>query len=358
MSTQPIATSAADAVLARLEEAIAAQAFPGAALVVTDRRQHLLELYAGRFTYDRHDRAVAADAVYDLASLTKVLVTTPLVMRLYEAGRLDLDQPISSVIGEFLTGDPRRARVTFAHLLAHSSGLPAHRKYYEHAKTRDELVEHLFTTPLEADPGTRAEYSDIGFMLLGIAIERVSGVPLDELARRDLFVPLGLNFAFGPLFHVTNVPPTLEAVDFRNRRLDGQVNDENAWVMGGVAGHAGLFGTARDVAAFARHLLNGGAPLCEETTLRRFTTRLNVPSGSSRTLGWDTPTPPSQSGKYFSPQSFGHLGYTGTSLWIDPERGIAVTLLTNRTFPDNHSQAIKQFRPLIHDAVFASLRLA
>jgi CubicO group peptidase (beta-lactamase class C family) len=140
-------------------------------------------------------------------------------------------------------------------------------------------------------------------------------------------------------------------VDFRNRRIRGTVNDENAWVMGGVAGHAGLFGSARDIARFAQSMLRGGAPIAKTETSVLFTRRQ---TGTHRTLGWDTPTPPSQSGQYFSSNSFGHLGYTGTSLWIDPERGVFVTLLSNRTYPDNRSQEIKRFRPLIHDAVMQS----
>jgi CubicO group peptidase (beta-lactamase class C family) len=148
------------------------------------------------------------------------------------------------------------------------------------------------------------------------------------------------------------VPPTIEAVDFRGHRVYGQVNDENAWVMGGIAGHAGLFGTAQDVSKFALCMLEGGTLLFSPQTVALFTT---PQPGTSRTLGWDTPTQPSQSGRHFSPATYGHLGYTGTSLWIDPTRNISITLLTNRTYPDNRSQEIKRFRPLIHDAVMESL---
>ncbi len=350
-------TAIANPVQQILHEAIAERAFPGAALLISRHGQIVLESYAGAHTYDSGSVPVSEQTIYDLASLTKVLVTTPLGMKLFEAGKLRLDEPIATVLPEFNADEGRPERVTFRHLLAHSSGLPAHRKYYEHAHHADQVLHQVFSTPLEAGPGTRAEYSDIGFILLAVAIERLMGAKLDELAQRELFAPLGVASAYGPLTHVHHVPPTLEAVDFRDRRICGQVNDENAWVMGGVAGHAGLFGTARDVDIFAQIMLRGGAPLFKSDTVKLFTTRETSPAGTSRALGWDTPSQPSQSGKYLSPHSYGHLGYTGTSLWIDPQRELAITLLTNRTYPDNTSQKIKQYRPRIHDAVIESLGL-
>jgi CubicO group peptidase (beta-lactamase class C family) len=340
-----------------LHEAIAERAFPGAALVVSRRGDVVLEAYSGAFSYDSDGVPVSAETIYDLASLTKVLGTTPLCMKLFEAGKLRLDEPVNSVIPEFTGDEGRPERVTFRHLLAHSSGLPAHRKYYEHAHHADQVLQQVFETLLEADPGERAEYSDIGFILLGVAIERVMGAKLDVLAQREIFTPLGVSCCYGPLTHVHHVPPTLEAVDFRDRRICGQVNDENAWVMGGVAGHAGVFGTARDVDTFAQMMLRGGDPLFKAETVEIFTTRQSSPQGTSRALGWDTPSHPSQSGRYLSPRSYGHLGYTGTSLWIDPERDLAITLLTNRTYPDNTSQKIKQYRPRVHDAVIESIGL-
>lgn len=348
-------TAIVDPVQQILHEAIAERAFPGAALAASQHGKVIFESYAGAHTYDPHSTPVSAETIYDLASLTKVLVTTPLCMKLLEAGKLRLDAPIGSVLPEFTGDEGRPERVTFRHLLSHSSGLPSHRKYFEHAHHLDQVLQQVFTTPLDVAPGTRAEYSDIGFILLGVAIERLMSGTLDELAQRELFAPLGISCAYGPLTHVHHVPPTLEAVDFRDRRICGQVNDENAWVMGGVAGHAGLFGTARDVDVFARMMLRQGAPLFTAQTVKQFTTREATPAGTSRALGWDTPSLPSQSGKYLSPRSYGHLGYTGTSLWIDPERELAITLLTNRTYPDNTSQKIKQYRPRIHDAVIEFL---
>ena len=337
-----------DPVQALLEQAIADHAFPGAALIAGRSNVLAQEWYSGRFTYDDDSHSVDSQTVYDLASLTKVIATVPMAMLLHERGTLNLDQPFVEVVPEALHHDPRRTQIAFRHLLAHTSGFPAHRKYYEKAKDRAELLEAAFATPLECDPGTRTEYSDIGFILLGVALERLFEASLDDFFYREIAAPLDLDCRFGPFEHVGHIPPTLEAVDFRTRRICGTVNDENAWVMGGVAAHAGLFGTARDVARFAQWMLRRGTPLLKPETIELFTCKQ---LGTSRTLGWDTPTPPSQAGQYFSDASYGHLGYTGTSLWIDPARDIFVTLLSNRTYPDNRSQAIKRVRPLIHDAV-------
>ncbi len=152
-----------------------------------------------------------------------------------------------------------------------------------------------------------------------------------------------------------SIPPTADDLDFRHRIIQGEVQDENASVLGGVAGHAGLFSTAEDLAIFAHAMLNGGHPILRLSTVEFFSRRESAPEGTSRALGWDTPSAPSQSGKYFSSRSFGHLGYTGTSLWIDPERQLSITLLTNRTWPDCQNQAIQQVRPAFHDAVMEAL---
>jgi CubicO group peptidase (beta-lactamase class C family) len=248
--------------------------------------------------------------------------------------------------------------VTLRMLLAHSSGLPAYVKLFQTAHNKDELLQQAFQEPLTADPGTRAEYSDIGFILLGEALERLAGEPLDKFCQREIFDPLelcptGFNLARHPWS--AYIPPTENDQSFRHRIIRNEVNDENAWVMGGVAGHAGVFAPACDVSDFAECLLRGGAPLFQPHTVELFTRREDFPPGTSRALGWDTPSQPSQSGKHFSAKSYGHLGYTGTSLWIDPERHLSVTLLTNRTWPDRGSQDIKQIRPAFHDAVVEAL---
>ena len=246
--------------------------------------------------------------------------------------------------------DPRRGEVTLHMLLAHSSGLPAYEKLFLKRKTRAELLAAAFTTPLAADPGTRAEYSDIGFIILGIALERIADETLDRFCQRELFGPLGMaHTAFNPPPAWRNsIPPTADDRSFRHRIIQGEVQDENASVLGGVAGHAGLFCHGGRSGNFRSRLLRCKA----ERRSRRPSGNSgalhspgNLPAGTSRALGWDTPSSPSQSGKYFSARSFGHLGYTGTSLWIDPQRQLSITLLTNRTWPDCANQAIKQVGP-------------
>jgi CubicO group peptidase (beta-lactamase class C family) len=280
-----------------------------------------------------------------------------MAMLLCERRVLDLDARVLDVIPEFAGSDPRRRQVTVGMLLAHSSGLPAYERLYERARTRDELLAAAFSTPFTADPGTRAAYSDIGFIILGELLQRVAGEPLDIFCAREIFQPLAMNHTRfqPPPEWKSQIPPTVDDREFRHRIIQGEVHDENASVMDGVAGHAGIFSTAADVARFAHCMLQGGHPILRRETVDLFTTRQVEPPGTSRALGWDTPSQPSQSGKYFSPRSFGHLGYTGTSLWIDPERQLSVTLLTNRTWPDCSSQRIKEVRPQFHDAVVEAL---
>jgi len=280
-----------------------------------------------------------------------------MAMVLYQRGLLDLEAPVAAIVPEFAKDDKLRREVTLRMLLAHSSGLPAYEKLFQRAKTRDELLAAAFTTPLTAEPGTRAEYSDIGFILLGVALERMADEALDRFCQREIFGPLGMAHTLfnPPAVWRGSIPPTADDQTFRRRVIQGEVQDENASVLGGVAGHAGLFATAQDLAVFAHVMLQGGHPILRPETLALFTRREAVPPGTSPALGWDTPSSPSQSGKYFSAQSFGHLGYTGTSLWLDPERQLSVTLLTNRTWPDCGNQAIKQVRPAFHDAVVEAL---
>ena len=359
-----------------LENAIAARAFPGCSLAVTLRGELIAHKALGRFTYDPASPAVATASIFDLASVSKAIATTTMAMILYESGLLDLEAAVTAIVPEFAGDDSRRGDVTLRHLLAHSSGLPAYEKLYRRAKTRDELLQAAFATALTAAPGTRAEYSDIGFIILGVVLERLADESLDTFCQREIFGPLAMSHTTfnPPKSWRESVPPTVNecgadiplrsAPDpatkaapstFRGRIIQGEVQDENASVLGGIAGHAGVFSTAEDVARFAHTMLNGGYPILRPDTVKLFTRREPTLEGTSRALGWDTPSAPSQSGKYFSPRSYGHLGYTGTSLWIDPDRQLSITLLTNRTWPDCENQAIKQVRPAFHDAVIASL---
>lgn len=340
-----------------LRQAIADQAFPAASVAITRLRKLIALKALGRFTYETDSPEVTAASIFDLASVSKVVATTTTAMILYERGLLDLEAPVAAVTPEFRGEDSRRGNVTLHMLLAHSSGLPAYERLFLRAKTREELLHAAFTTPLVTDPGTRAEYSDIGFIILGVALERIADETLDSFCQREVFGPLGMTrTAFNPAAaSKSSIPPTVEDRTFRQRVIQGEVQDENASVLGGVAGHAGLFATAEDVAIFAHAMLDGGRPILRPETLALFKRREPGPEGTSRALGWDTPSSPSQSGHQFSASSFGHLGYTGTSLWIDPERQLSVTLLTNRTWPDCGQQAIKEARPRFHDAVIEAL---
>jgi CubicO group peptidase (beta-lactamase class C family) len=335
-----------------LRGAVKQRAFPAASVAVTHKGRLVALKGFGKFTFTRHAPKVYEDTIFDLASLTKVIATTTAAALLYERGQLDLDAPVAGILPEFLAGDPRRAEVTPRMLLSHSSGLPAYAPLYETAQTRDALLHAAMTLPLDAEPGTREEYSDIGFIVLGAALERIADESLDRFCQREIFGPLGMaQTLFRPsTMQAVLIPPTADARCFRKRLIQGEVHDDNAGVLDGVAGHAGLFASAGDVATFAHCMLNGGRPILRRDTIELFTRRSTLP-GFSRALGWDTPSNPSQSGRYFSDRSFGHLGYTGTSLWIDPERNLSITLLTNRTWPDSASQTIKEIRPRVHDAI-------
>jgi len=332
-------------------------AFPAAALAVTSQGSLVALRGFGRHTYAGNSPAVSADSIFDLASVSKVVATTAMAMLLYERGLLDLEMPASSVLPEFGGEDSRRSEVSIRMLLSHSSGLPAYEKLFLRTRDRNELLREALSTPLFADPGTQSVYSDIGFIVLGIALERLADESLDQFCQREVFGPLGMaHTAFKPPASWRDrTVPTADDKSFRHRLIQGEVQDENTSVMGGVAGHAGVFSTAEDVARFAHCMLNGGSPILRRETISLFTERESAPAGTSRALGWDTPSTPSQSGKYFSPRSFGHLGYTGTSLWVDPEKQVSITLLTNRTWPDCANQKIKQVRPQIHDALMEAL---
>ena len=280
-----------------------------------------------------------------------------MAMILYARGLLDLEAAVTAIVPEFASDNTGRSDVTLRMLLAHCSGLPAYEKLFLRAATREALLRAACAAQLTAVPGARAEYSDIGFIVLGVALERLADESLDVFCQREIFGPLGMaRTTFNPAQALKNsIPPTADDRTFRHRVIQGEVQDENASVLGGVAGHAGLFSTAEDLALFAHAMLNGGRPILRSSTVELFSRRESAPAGTSRALGWDTPSAPSQSGKYFSSRSFGHLGYTGTSLWIDPERQLSITLLTNRTWPDCQNQAIKQVRPAFHDAVIEAL---
>ncbi|MGD0824332.1 MAG: serine hydrolase domain-containing protein, partial [Terriglobales bacterium] len=290
-----------------LEKAVARRVFPACSLAVTFHGELVAHQALGRFTYDPASSEVTTASLFDVASLTKVVATTTMAMILYERGLLDLEAPVTAIVPEFAATDARRREVTLRMLLAHNSGLPAYEKLFLRASTRKELLHLAFATPLATAPGTCAAYSDIGFMILGVALERLADEALDLSCQREIFGPLGMTHTtFKPAHGFQDsAVPTADDRSFRHRIIQGEVQDENASVLGGVASHAGLFSTAEDLAIFAHAMLNGGHPILRPETVELFSRRERAPEGTSRALGWDTPSASSQSGKYFSARSFG-----------------------------------------------------
>ncbi|HWF37417.1 MAG TPA: glycoside hydrolase family 3 N-terminal domain-containing protein [Candidatus Acidoferrales bacterium] len=350
-----------------LDRAVTDGAFPGGVLAVGLNDQLAIHPF-GHLTRDAKSPAVTPDTIYDVASLTKPIVTTTAIMRLVQGGELSLDAPVVRFVPEWAAAaksdpDPSwRARVTVKMLLLHDSGLPAHRDFFLQAKSPEAVLARIMAEPLVREPGKEIEYSDLGFILLGQIVERLTGDPLDENAQ-DIFERLQMkNSLFKPPKNLrSRIAPTEEDTTYRKRLLQGEVHDENAYALGGVAGHAGLFSTAGDIAEFAQMMLNGGIyahhRILRRSTINQFTAHETIGS-SARALGWDVPVQPSSSGQYFSAKSYGHTGFTGTSLWIDPERNLFVILLTNRVNPTRENEKIRKVRPALHDAVFESLGLA
>jgi|SRR5579864_8075245 len=337
---------------------------PAAVAEVGTRTERLWTCATGALTYDPDAVRTTPETIFDLASLTKVIATTSLVMRHLHAGALELDTPIRALLPSWQGAD--RAAVSVRHLLDHSSGLPAHLRLWEHARGRDAFERAIALTPLEAPPGTRSVYSDLGFMLLGFLIADIGGRRLDEQWAdwRRVALPRDAILAFGAVGRLAPVRPEFpglvaptELDPWRGRVLSGEVHDENAAALGGVAAHAGLFGTARAVGAFARLVLQtfqSATPLGSPDAMRLFA-RPSRPS-DSRALGWDTMRPTSSCGALMSPAAIGHTGFTGTSLWIDHEQDVYVVLLTNRVHPTRENQALPQLRPRFHDAVMRAVR--
>lgn len=339
-----------------VDAAIADGAAPGAALAV-GRFGRLIHLKGyGRIDTRADARPVDPETIWDLASLTKVVGTTTAAMMLEEQGRLDLDRTVASYLPQFT--DSAKAPITVRMLLTHRGGLEAFAPLYREFRGRHQYLEQINRRPLAAVPGTTTIYSDWDLILLQAVIERITAQPLDVFLNQRLFEPLEMQ-------HTTFLPhsalrawiaPTERDAN-RGGKIWGEVHDPNAWALGGVAGHAGLFSTAQDLAIFAQMMLNegsyGGVRLLQPGTVARWTAPQFA--GSSRALGWDTPSGKSSSGRFFGPRSFGHTGYTGTSIWIDPEKGLFVVLLTNRVNPTAENQKHVPLRRAVADAVQAAV---
>jgi len=355
-------------VFALLDRAVADDAFPGGVVAIGWNNQLALHPF-GKLTRDAKSPPVTVNTMYDMASVTKVVVTTTSLMMLVQQKRLNLDSPVSRYLPEFAAAaksDPNpnwRTHITIRNLMLHDSGLPGIRQYFKETKGYDAVISRAMSEPLVHERGTQVEYSDLGFMLLGEIVQRLTGESLDEFAKEHIFEPLGMKDSMfkPPRSLRSRVAPTEFDATYRKRLIIGEVHDENSWAMGGVAGHAGLFSTAPNVAAFCQMMLNGGISdyhrLLNRATIQQFTKRDEI-GNSARALGWDVVVQPSSAGHDFPPDAFGHTGFTGTSLWLDPDRDLFVVLLTNRVNPMRANEKIRQVRPALHDAVFQALGLA
>ena len=337
-----------------LQAAVERGAFPGA-VVAVGRRDTVLFLHAfGRLDYEG-GAPVTVRTVWDLASLTKVVGLTTAAMMLVDEGNLDVDAPVTRYVPEFAAGGDS---VTVRHLLTHSSGLPAWKPFFQGVRSRRQMFSLVNAEPLEAPPGARMAYSDLGAMLLTEIVERVSGQRLDRFLQARLFRPLGMRQTRfrPPRSWLERIAPTEVDTTWRHRLVRGEVHDENAASMGGVSGHAGMFSTAPDLVRFAQFLLRegreggerGDGRLIKAATIAEFT-RVQQPDFSSRALGWDTPSENSSAGTRLSARAFGHTGFTGTSIWIDPERDLFIILLTNRVYPTRENNLIRDVRRQVAD---------
>ena len=321
-------------------------AFPGAVVAVGRHDSILLLAAVGHYGID-DPRPVTPETVYDLASLTKVIGLTTACMILVGEGKLDLDAPVQRYVPAFR--GPGKEGVTIRHLLTHSSGLPAWRPLYIEATTRAVALALVDTTALLRQPGDTFVYSDLGAIVLTQVVEGLTGQRLDAYLDARVLQPLGMtNTRFlPPSAWRDRIAPTERSQD--GTIIRGTVHDENAWKLGGVSGHAGLFSTAPDLARFAEWLL--GAWRQDSGQVRAFTKRQGVPTGSSRALGWDTPSENSSAGTKVGAQTFGHTGFTGTSIWIDPDKDLFIILLTNRVNPTRENGRIGRVRPRVADLV-------
>jgi len=348
---------------------VRSRAFPAAAIEVGGTSGVLWRRTFGALSYEETALPATADTIFDLASLTKVIATASLAMRAVDEERFSLEDRVAQWLPAWTGTD--REEVTIADLLAHASGLTAYLPLYVDHTRRLDFEPAICGLPLEYVPRTRALYSDLGFILLGFILEDAqprtadyTGTPgavdpsrrlqaqFDRWARAVTTEPLAFN---PPRAWRDRTAPT-ELDLWRGRLLVGEVHDENAWALGGAAGHAGLFGTVGAVGDFARAVLAtiAGAPaLARPETMHRFMSRGTVP-GSSRALGWDTMLPTSSCGRTLSPDAIGHTGFTGTSLWIDHQRDLYIVLLTNRVCPSRENEQLRALRPRVHEAVVSA----
>ena len=342
-----------------VERGIEDSAFSAAGLAVVHDGMLVYSKTFGTFTYDLASRPINDMTLFDLASVSKVIGTTSAVMKLYDGGLLELDDRVGMYLPQFATG-PKGA-ITIRHLITHRSGFPPFRRFFLMCSTAAEAMDSLFATELVATPGDTTIYSDIGMITMGKVVEKITGMSLAEYARKEFFEPLGMTRTmYAPPESLAQecVPTEIDTL-WRKRLVQGEVHDENAALLGGVAGHAGLFSTASDLAIYMQMILNkggyGGVRFLKEATVVEFTRRYTA--GQERYLGWDMKSPTgSSAGTLFSPSSFGHTGFTGTSIWTDPDRKLSVILLTNRVHPTRANQKLARVRPAVHDMVVKAMK--
>ncbi len=341
-----------DALRTTLDRAVADSAFPGAYVIVGTHDKILARYGAGHL--DWAPSPVPNDStLWDMASLTKVLAMTSAMMQLVEMHKVDIDAPVQRYLPTW-TGT-HKEKVTVRHLLTHSSGLPAWRPLYKEANDAASAMALAYATPLDTLPGVRMVYSDIGGILMGEIVRVVSGERIDDYFAKHIAVPLHLHESMflPPASLLDRIAPT-EIDPWRQRHLRGEVHDENAAMLGGVSGHAGLFSSARDVARIAQLYLNhgtlGGVRIWSDATITQFTT-VQDSAFSNRALGWETPTGTNSAGHLMKRPAFGHTGFTGTSVWIDPAHDVFIVMLTNRVNPTRANTKIGAVRQAVADSV-------
>jgi beta-glucosidase-like glycosyl hydrolase/CubicO group peptidase (beta-lactamase class C family) len=339
-----------------LQQAVADGAFPGAVCLVARHGRRFVDAAIGKLGYEDDAPAVSADTLFDLASLTKVCATTPAVLRLVAAGKLSLDDPVQKWLPAF-TGTGKE-RVTVRHLLAHNGGLPAYERYYRTLRGKAAIVQAAAQEGLMYEPGAGPTYSDLGFVLLMAVVEAASGESFDRFVQREVLTPFGMaraRFAATDGQPLTGAAPT-ERDERRGGIVRGFVHDENAFAMGGVSGHAGLFATGADVLEYGTTLLGGGRGLLPRTLVDAAIRPAGIGNDTSRGLGFQLPGDGGWAGSSVPAGTFAHTGFTGTSLWCDPQHDLCVVLLTNRVHPTRVNNKIQAVRRALHDLVLAALR--
>lgn len=340
-----------------LSRAVADGATPAAVIEVGREDGPIWRAAFGRLTYEDDAPRTTAETLFDLASLTKVISTTSLAMRALDAGQLRLDDRVREYVPGWRGSD--RHDVSIRDLLAHCSGLTAYLPFFRDYQGRTEFEHAICSLPLEYEPRTKTVYSDLGFMLLGFILQDVLDGPLEQLFDDVRASFTGARLRFNPPIDWRPHTAPTEVDPWRGRLVVGEVHDENAYALGGAAGHAGLFGTAPAVGDFARKVLetfHAETALARRETMQVFAARTVDVPGSPRALGWDTMLPTSSCGTRLSPRAIGHTGFTGTSLWIDPEQDLYIVLLTNRVHPTRENNRLPHMRGAIHDAVVEALR--